>query len=63
MFADPMHGGNASLTGWKLVGYPGPRMDYRNEIDRHFGVAWRPEPASLQQIIGRAVVPWEDVKE
>ena len=63
MFADPMHGGNASLAGWKLIGYPGPRMDYRNEIDRHFGVAWRPEPASLQQIIGRAVVPWEDVKE
>ena len=22
MFSDPMHGGNAGLIGWQLIGYP-----------------------------------------
>jgi gluconate 2-dehydrogenase gamma chain len=25
MFGDPQWGGNAQLTGWRLLGYPGPR--------------------------------------
>jgi len=60
MFSDPMHGGNAGLIGWQLVGYPGPRMSYRDEIDKHFGQPWRPKPASLEQITGRPGKPWED---
>ncbi len=36
MFSDPMHGGNAGLIGWQLVGYPGPQMSYRNDIDKAF---------------------------
>jgi len=60
MFSDPMHGGNAGLIGWQLVGYPGPRMSYREEIDKHFGQPWRPKPASLEQIAGRPGKPWED---
>ena len=43
MFSDPMHGGNADLVGWQLIGYPGPLMSYRNEIDKFHGVAWRKE--------------------
>jgi gluconate 2-dehydrogenase gamma chain len=62
MFSDPMHGGNAGLIGWQLVGYPGPQMSYRNEIDKHFGQPWRPKPASLEQITGRPGKPWEDEK-
>jgi len=62
MFSDPMHGGNAGLIGWQLVGYPGPQMSYRNEIDKHFGQPWRPKPASLEQIVGRPGKPWEDEK-
>ncbi len=62
MFSDPMHGGNAGLIGWQLVGYPGPQMSYRNEIDKHFGQPWRPKPASLEQIAGRPGKPWEDDK-
>ena len=62
MFSDPMHGGNAGLIGWQLVGYPGPQMSYRNEIDKHFGQPWRPKPASLEQIMGRPGKPWEDEK-
>lgn len=60
MFSDPVHGGNADLAGWKLLGYPGPQMQYRNHIDAHYGHAWRPTPASLQQITGRTIVPSED---
>ena len=60
MFCDPVHGGNADLIGWKLIGYPGPRMSYHNDIDTHFGEAWRPPPASLQQITGRRITPSED---
>ncbi len=60
MFADPMHGGNAGLIGWQLIGYPGPVMTYRAEIDKHYGVPYRPKPASLERIAGRKAVPWED---
>src|SRR5206468_5444077 len=60
MFCDPMHGGNAGLIGWQLVGFPGPRMDYRDEVDQHLGVPWRPKPLSLQQVVGHPVKGWED---
>jgi gluconate 2-dehydrogenase gamma chain len=60
MFCDPMHGGNAGMIGWQLVGYPGPQMSYRDEIDQHFGLAWRPKPVSLEQITRRPGKPWED---
>ena len=62
MFSDPMHGGNAGLIGWQLVGYPGPQMSYRSEVDKHFGQPWRPKLASLEQIAGRPGKPWEDEK-
>jgi gluconate 2-dehydrogenase gamma chain len=62
MFSDPMHGGNAGLIGWQLVGFPGPRMSYRDDVDQHFGKEWRPKPASLEQIVGRPGRPWEDEK-
>jgi gluconate 2-dehydrogenase gamma chain len=63
MFSDPMHGGNAGLIGWQLIGFPGPQMSYRNEIDKHYGQPFRPKPASLQQITRRTVQPWEDEKD
>jgi len=39
MFCDPLHGGNLGMVGWKMIGYPGPRMSYRYEIDKYFGKA------------------------
>lgn len=62
MFCDPMHGGNADLIGWQLIGFPGPRMSYADEVERYYGRPFRPAPASLQQILGRAVKPSEDEK-
>lgn len=35
-FADPMYGGNRDFAGWKLVGFPGPRYNYIEDI-RHYG--------------------------
>ena len=63
MFCDPMHGGNADLIGWQLIGFPGPQMSYRDEIDKHPGQPFRPKPASLQQIMRRPGKPWEDEKD
>ena len=60
MFSDPMHGGNAGLIGWQLVGYPGPLMSYRDEIDKNHGLPWRRKPKSLQQVVGRPVKGWEE---
>lgn len=31
-FADPIYGGNQGMAGWKLVGFPGTRYDYRDVI-------------------------------
>jgi gluconate 2-dehydrogenase gamma chain len=30
--ADPMYGGNRNFAGWRLIGFPGPRYNYVNEI-------------------------------
>ncbi len=60
MFCDPMHGGNADLVGWQMLGYPGPQMSYRAQIGKYNGVAYRTKPQSLAQIVGYPVKPWED---
>ena len=49
LFCDPIHGGNLELLGWKLVGFPGPRMSNYDDVDKHFGVAFRPAPVSLSE--------------
>ena len=60
MFCDPMHGGNADLIGWQLIGYPGPHMSWSDHIDQHYGKSYRPQPRSLNDVVGRPVKPWED---
>jgi gluconate 2-dehydrogenase gamma chain len=34
-FADPIYGGNRDMAGWKLIGFPGARYDYRDHVDKH----------------------------
>jgi len=63
MFCDPIHGGNADMIGWQLIGYPGPRMSNAKDVDQHFGEAFRPKPASLQDIFkDTKFYPSEDEK-
>lgn len=60
MLCDPMHGGNAGLIGWQLIGYPGPQMSFRAQIGQYNGVAYRSKPQSLSDIMGHSIKPWED---
>jgi len=34
-FADPIYGGNRDMAGWKMIGFPGARYDYRDWVSRH----------------------------
>jgi gluconate 2-dehydrogenase gamma chain len=34
-FADPLYGGNRDMVGWKMVGFPGARYDYRDYVELH----------------------------
>jgi gluconate 2-dehydrogenase gamma chain len=60
MFCDPMHGGNAGLIGWQLIGYPGPLMSFRDDIEKFRGMPFRRKPVSLAQVVGHPVKGWED---
>ena len=60
MFADPLHGGNAGLIGWQLIGYPGPLMTYRDEIDKYHGMPYRAKPKSLEMVTGKKVKGLEE---
>jgi gluconate 2-dehydrogenase gamma chain len=58
-----MHGGNAGLIGWQLIGFPGPQMSYRDEIEKYQGQSYRPKPVSLQDVVGHPVRGWEEEKD
>ena len=60
MFCDPMHGGNADMIGWQLIGFPGPSMSFDDQVEKYYGRAFRPAPHSLEQIVGQRVKPSED---
>lgn len=32
--SDPIYGGNKDFAGWALIGFPGPRYNYLDEIDK-----------------------------
>jgi gluconate 2-dehydrogenase gamma chain len=34
-FSDPVHGGNKDMVGWKMIGFPGARYDYRPYVAKH----------------------------
>lgn len=45
-FSDPIYGGNKDMVGWKLIGFPGARYDYRLYVDQ-IGEKLNIEPVSL----------------
>ena len=45
-FADPIYGGNKDMIGWRLIGFPGARYDYRDWVSRH-GEPYPLPPVSL----------------
>lgn len=34
-FSDPLYGGNRDMVGWKMIGFPGARYDYRPYVGKH----------------------------
>ena len=46
-FSDPIYGGNRDMIGWRLVGFPGARYDYRDYLD-HDGRPISIEPVGLK---------------
>lgn len=44
--SDPIYGGNRDFAGWKLLGFPGPRYNYVDEITR-YGVRYDEPPVGL----------------
>lgn len=34
-FADPVYGGNRGMAGWRMLGFPGARYDYRDWVAKH----------------------------
>lgn len=34
-FSDPVHGGNAGMESWKMVGFPGPFRVYSQELEKY----------------------------
>jgi gluconate 2-dehydrogenase gamma chain len=52
-FADPIYGGNRDMAGWKLIGFPGARYDYRDWVERYD----EPYPLPPVSILGRP--EWE----
>jgi hypothetical protein len=42
LFADPVHGGNRDLAGWKLIGFPGAQTGYSAEEQQLDVVVSRP---------------------
>ncbi len=47
--SDPMYGGNRGFAGWKLIGFPGPRYNYVEEITQY----GKPYPLPPVGILGR----------
>uniref|UniRef100_Q01UH2 Gluconate 2-dehydrogenase (Acceptor) n=1 Tax=Solibacter usitatus (strain Ellin6076) TaxID=234267 RepID=Q01UH2_SOLUE len=62
MLSDPVHGGNAGMIGWQLIGYPGPYMSWSEHVDQHYGKAYRPKQRSLVDVVGHPVKPSEDAE-
>lgn len=46
-FADPLYGGNKDMAGWKMIGFPGARYDYRDYVGKH-GERFPLPPVSLE---------------
>lgn len=50
-FADPIHGGNRDMVGWKLVGFPGAYANYYEFVDR-YGITFDRPPRSIADAHG-----------
>lgn len=48
--SDPVYGGNRNMTGWKMIGFPGARYDYRDYAPLK-GKKLEIDPVSIIQLL------------
>ena len=49
-FSDPIHGGNAGMGSWKMIGFPGPFRIYSHEIEKHRGRKFVDAPKGIADL-------------
>jgi gluconate 2-dehydrogenase gamma chain len=49
-FSDPVHGGNRGMAAWKMIGFPGARGAYSNEIEAFRGKRYSADPVSIADL-------------
>ncbi|HLO78073.1 MAG TPA: gluconate 2-dehydrogenase subunit 3 family protein [Magnetospirillum sp.] len=49
-FADPAYGGNRAMAAWRMIGFPGARGAYVDEIEAWRGKPFVDEPVSLADL-------------
>jgi gluconate 2-dehydrogenase gamma chain len=52
-FADPIHGGNRDMVGWRMVGFPGAYAGYTDLVGRHNLQFNRPPSGIAQAVLER----------
>lgn len=54
VYSDPVYGGNRDMQGWKMMGYPGPRMGWSDQIEEKEFVSM--EPSNLRDYQGGGLI-------
>lgn len=49
-FADPAYGGNKNMSAWRMIGFPGARGAYVEDIETYRGKPFPGEPVSLADL-------------
>jgi gluconate 2-dehydrogenase gamma chain len=49
-FADPAYGGNRAMSAWRMIGFPGARGAYLDDIETSRGKPFRADPVSLADL-------------
>jgi gluconate 2-dehydrogenase gamma chain len=49
-FADPAYGGNRAMSAWRMIGFPGARGAYVDDIETARGKPFRTDPVSLADL-------------
>jgi gluconate 2-dehydrogenase gamma chain len=50
-FADPIHGGNRAMAGWKMIGFPGLPGFYGGVVASHVGKRFEAPPKSIADFL------------
>jgi gluconate 2-dehydrogenase gamma chain len=49
-FSDPAHGGNNGMAAWRMIGFPGARGGYAEDMDTYRGQPFPGDPVALADL-------------